>query len=90
MRAAFLWAACLIVLLPLAAMADPCGCSRETGCSTACAPCFCCAQAPSALSSRQPLAQQGPSVGRAEAPPAARPSSRDPRDVFHVPKTSLI
>lgn len=80
-----LWAFCLILLLPLAGMADPCGCSTETDCSQACAPCFCCGHAPSAFSPRVALEPQAGGAAL-EAPPAARPAPRDPRDVFHVPK----
>lgn len=80
-----LWAFCLILLLPLAGMADPCGCSTETDCSQACAPCFCCGQAPSAFSSRVALAPQD-TAAPLEAAPAARPASHDSHDVFHVPK----
>jgi hypothetical protein len=68
-------------------MADPCGCSKESGCSQTCAPCFCCGQSPSVFSSRVALAPQD-TAAPLEAAFAAPPASHDFHDVFHVPKLS--
>jgi hypothetical protein len=87
-RLAALWIA-LAFLLPLAAVdwCDDCLWGAADCCPPSCCPC--CVQCPSALTA---AIESGPSpvdVGSACEPVAGPSRSSDPRDVFHVPKSSL-
>lgn len=80
----------LAALVPLAAEAGPCDCCPDSpaGCCSLGMSCACCRQ------SLSPLRFAGldlrSAVSLVAAPADALPASSDPRDVFHVPKASLL
>jgi hypothetical protein len=94
-RPALRFAALLTVLaflLPLAAMADSCSdclwADSQECCPPACCPC--CVHGPSVLTASAWGAPRPATVDMAPDPHEDRSPSFHPRDVFHVPKPSLI
>lgn len=84
--------AALALLLPLAALADPCtdclGAEATDCCPPAC--CSCCIHGPSSALTASALRAPLPAVvDAAPSPPAGGDRSSHARDVFHVPKPSL-
>lgn len=83
--------AALAFLLPLAAVADSCADCLWAASPECCPPscCPCCIQGPSTLTAAVWKAPRPAMVAGAPSPQEDRVSSSHPRDVFHVPKSSL-
>ena len=82
----------LAFLLPLAAMADSCTDCLWAGSQECCPPacCPCCVHGPSVLTALAWGDPRPATVDLALNPREDRAPSFHPRDVFHVPKPSLI
>lgn len=91
LRFAWLLAA-LAFLLPLAAVADTCSDCLWAVSPDCCPPacCSCCVPGLSVLTASAWGALPLETLDLASSPLADRPLSFHPRDVFHVPKPSLI
>ncbi len=83
--------ASLALVLPLAAVADSCvdclGASSPDCCPPSC--CSCCAHGGATLGGLAGLVAAQELTGPAGDPAENRALPADPRDVFHVPKSSL-
>lgn len=88
------WLLVLAFVLPLAGLEGECddclGNDAPDCCPPSCSLCLCCAQSPTVLAGA-PGMDRAPGVASPSGapPPAAFPAA-DPRDVFHVPKTSVL
>jgi hypothetical protein len=92
MHRLFAMTALLAFLLPIAAAAETCDDCLWSDASGCCMPscCACCIQIPSFLSAAAPADPQTlPDSGPAGEPVAVRRLLANPRDVFHVPRSSL-
>jgi hypothetical protein len=84
----------LAFVLPLAGLEGECddclGGEAPDCCPPVCSLCLCCVQSPTVLAGA-PGMDRAPGVSclSGDAPVEALPAA-DPRDVFHVPKTSLL
>lgn len=93
-RSTALFLAVLALLLPLAGLAERCDECLEGGqpgcCPPACSLCLCCGSGRTVLPGALRLDREPALASAFHDAAEAGALSADPRDVFHVPKTSLI